>query len=434
MPAQWAMTNPPPSPPARLRRHLRPSDLQAAAQLAAQATQQVIDITEGVHQSARRQIGLSSGVSSEHTGGLTGQIYGAVRGITRLVERGADAALGRLLPLLGDPAAWPEPSPEREAVIAALNGVMGDRLAAQGSPLALAMVVRHEGQTLSLDDTTNALAAQLGHHASPHLVLLIHGLCMNDAQWLRSGHDHGAVLAQALGATPVYLRYNSGLHTSENGRELSHLLERLVAAWPVPLERISILGHSMGGLVARSAVQVARDSGLGWPDRLRELVFLGTPHHGAPLERAGHGVDLLLAATPFTAPFARLGKLRSAGITDLRHGHVQDADWQGRDRFESPDDHRVPLSLPEGIACFTIAGTLAPQRGLLADRLTGDGLVPLNSALGQHDEPGRRLAFARDSQFIAYRTGHLDLLSSPAVAGQLLTWLRPAPLQPDAGS
>lgn len=424
----------PPRPlPRPALRHVRPSDLQAVAQLATQATQGVINITEGVHQSVRRRLGFSSGASHEQASGLTGHIYEAVRGVTRLVGRGADAALGALQPLLGDPATLPDASPEREAVLAALNGVLGDRLQATGNALAQPMQLRVANETLCLD-APSSLAAQLGARASPHLVLLIHGLCMNDGQWHRSGHDHGESLAQAMACTPVYLRYNSGRHTSENGRELAGLLEQLLAAWPVPLERISIVGHSMGGLVARSAVQVAREAGQRWPGLLRELVFLGTPHHGAPLERAGHGVDLLLAATPFTAPFARLGRLRSAGITDLRHGHVQDADWQGRDRFTSPNDHRVPLPLPEGIACFAVAGTLAPKRGLLADRLTGDGLVPLNSALGQHDQPARRLAFARDSQFIAYRTGHLDLLCSPAVAVQLLAWLQPASALPEAGS
>jgi pimeloyl-ACP methyl ester carboxylesterase len=290
------------------------------------------------------------------------------------------------------------------------------------------MELRFKGKALPLD-APDALKNALGESASPHLLLLIHGLCMNDSQWRRDGQDHGATLAQALGCTPVYLRYNSGRHTSENGRELAAMLERLAATWPVPLARITIVGHSMGGLLARSAVQIARESGLSWPDQLCELVFLGTPHHGAPLERAGHGVDLLLGATPFTAPFTRLGKLRSAGITDLRHGHVQDADWQGRDRFASPDDLRKPLPLPEGVACFTVAATLASKRGLLADRLTGDGLVPLNSALGQSDDKRHELVFARDSQRIVYSTGHLDLLSSPAVAEQLLAWLRPSPAE-----
>lgn len=416
---------PPNNPKRAVLRYLRPSDLKAAAQLAAQATQGVINITEGVHQSVRRRLGFSSGASDEQASGLTGQIYQGIRGVAHIVGHGLDGALAALLPLVDDPATHPEASPAREAVLAALNGVLGDRLQSFGNPLAQTMELRQGGQALPLAPA--ALKAQLSEQASPHLLLLIHGLSMNDTQWRRSGHDHGEFLAQALGCTPVYLRYNSGLHTSTNGRELALLLERLVAAWPVPLARITIVGHSMGGLVARSAVQAAREEGQRWPALLCELVFLGTPHHGAPLERAGHGVDLLLASSPHTAPFARLGKIRSAGITDLRHGHVLDADWQGRDRFGSPEDHRVPLPLPEGVACFTVAATLAGQRGLLADRLTGDGLVPLHSALGQHDDPARRLVFAKDSQHIVYRTGHLDLLSSPEVAAQVLAWLRPVP-------
>jgi len=422
-------STPPNNPKRAVLRHLRPSDLRAAAQLASQATQGVINITEGVHQSVRRRLGLSSGASDEQASGLTGQIYRGVRGVAHIVGHGLDGALAALLPLVDDPATHPEASPAREAVLAALNGVLGDRLQSFGNPLAQAMELRQGGQTLPL--VPAALKAQLGEQASPHLLLLAHGLCMNDTQWRRSGHDHGEVLAQALGCTPVYLRYNSGLHTSTNGHQLALLLERLVAAWPVPLERITIVGHSMGGLVARSAVQVAREAGQRWPGLLRELVFLGTPHHGAPLERAGHGVDLLLALSPHTAPFARLGKIRSAGITDLRHGHVLDADWEGRDRFESPDDHRVPLPLPEGVACFAVAATLAGQRGLLADRLTGDGLVPLHSALGQHEDPARRLVFAKGTQHIVYRTGHLDLLSSDKVVAQVLAWLRPAPAVED---
>ncbi len=414
------------SPPNKSRpallRHLRPSDLQAAAQLATQATHGVINIVEGVHRSVHRQLGLSQNAAPELTGGLTGQIYRGVRGVAALVGQGSEAVLGALLPLLDDPATHPEASPQREAVLAALNGVLGDRLVATGNPLAQTMELRREGLLLA-PGSPEALKKQLGGAVRPHLVLFVHGLCMNDTQWRHDGHDHGDFLAHALGCTSVYLRYNSGRHTSENGRDLALLLEQLTTAWPLPLQRLTIVGHSMGGLVARSAVQVARDAGLAWPGLLRALVFLGTPHQGAPLERAGHGVDVLLGATPFSAPFTRLGKLRSAGITDLRRGHVRDVDWQGRDRFGSSEDHRVPLPLPEGVACFTVAATLAGQRGLLADRLMGDGLVPLDSALGRHPEPARHLVFARGSQRIVYRTGHLDLLSSPVVAQQLVDWL-----------
>jgi pimeloyl-ACP methyl ester carboxylesterase len=423
------MTRPKPSATRQaLLRHLRPSDLQAAVRLATQATTGVIGIAEGVHQSVRRKMGLSAGAEHDRTGGLTGQIYRGIRGVTELVGHGLDGALATLLPMLDDPSTHPEPSPGREAVLAALNGVMGDRLLEQNNPLAQRMELRLAGQVLPLERPTH-LREQLAG-VSPHLLLLVHGLCMNDTQWQRAGHDHGAFLAQKLGCTPVYVRYNSGLHTSINGRELAGQLERLVAQWPA-LESITVLGHSMGGLLARAAVSYGRQMGHRWPAQLKHLVFLGTPHHGAPLERAGHGVDVLLAASPFTLPFTRLGMLRSAGITDLRHGHVLDADWQGRGRFESAKDHREPLPLPEGVACFTVAATLAPQRGLLADRLTGDGLVPLRSALGQHDDAARRLVFARDSQRTVYRTGHLELLSSPVVAQQLLQWLAPVQVYAD---
>lgn len=399
--------SPSPNPAHAILRHVRPSDLKAVARLLTQATHGVIDITEGVHQAVRGRLGLPGQAAGQRTGGMTGQIYRAVRGVTGLVGRSTDALLDALLPLLD--ASWPDPasSPQREAVLAALNGVLGDRLQAISSPLAQGMALRQNGASCG----------------GQHLLLLVHGLCMNDAQWQRHGHDHGAFLAQSLGATPVYLRYNSGLHISVNGRELALKLEQLLAAWPGPLERISIIGHSMGGLVARSAVAMGQADGLTWPALLRELVFLGTPHHGAPLEQAGHGADWLLASNPFTAPFARLGQIRSAGITDLRHGHVQDADWQGRHRFASAQDHRVPLPLPGGVDCFAVAATLAGRRSLLADRLVGDGLVPLRSALGQHDRPEHQLAFAPDRQLIAYRTGHLDLLNSPKVAQQLLDWL-----------
>jgi pimeloyl-ACP methyl ester carboxylesterase len=266
--------------------------------------------------------------------------------------------------------------------------------------------------------------------ATGKVLLLIHGLCMNDLQWhaQRNGQvvDHGEALASNLGYTPVYLRYNSGLHTSQNGHELSALLEQLVTHWPTPIEELTVVAHSMGGLLTRSAFHYAKQDRLRWPDCLKNMVFLGTPHHGAPLERAGNWVDVILGSTPYTAPFAKLGQLRSAGITDLRWGNVLDADWQGHDRFHRKPDNRQLVPLPEGVACYAVAATMAPKRGALADRLIGDGLVPLHSALGQHDDPQRSLVFAKTSQWIAYRTGHMALLSSPEVTRQMVQWLTPA--------
>ena len=89
-------------------------------------------------------------------------------------------------------------------------------------------------------------------------------------------------------------------------------------------------------------------------------------------------------------------------------------------------DNRQVVPLPEGVACYTVAATTAVKRSALANRLMGDGLVPLHSALGQHDEARRNLTFSKESQWIAYRTKHTDLLSSPEVSRQMVQWLTPA--------
>jgi pimeloyl-ACP methyl ester carboxylesterase len=280
------------------------------------------------------------------------------------------------------------------------------------------MAFRHEGRALMLERF--ALRSRLPA-ATPRLLVLLHGLCMNDLQWQRAGHGHGDALARELGYTPVYLHYNSGLSVSTNGRIFAQLMERLFDAWPVPIERLALLGHSMGGLVARSALHhsaLIQRGGPRWPARVDDLVCLGTPHQGAPLERAGHGVDVLLSAAPYAAPLARLGKLRSAGINDLRLGNIVSG--------PSGDDgtHQCPqVSLPTTTRCFAIAGSLGPATGGLKAKLLGDGLVPVPSALGQHDDRDRRLAFANDRQAVVHETSHLDLLASTEVSGLLTQWL-----------
>ena len=403
-------------------RHLRASDVRGAARLAAQATSSLSRVVEGVHQSVWDRFGVRGAVPGQ-TGGVTGLVYKSIRGLTHVIGKGAEASVALLEKYLDSQERAGAESPQREAILAALNGVMGDRLLADQNPLAIRMTLRYRGEVL------NWQAAPPMPEANGKLLLMIHGLCRNDLQW-DAQHEvqavnHGQTLAAELGFTPIYLRYNSGLHTSQNGRELASQLEQLIRHWPVPVEEISVLAHSMGGLIIRSAVHYARADGLIWPQRLRNIVFLGTPHHGAPLERAGNIVDVVLGSTSFTAPLARLGQLRSAGITDLRFGCVLDEDWHGHDRFHRKPDNRQRVPLPEGVACFAIAATTAAKRSLLADRLIGDGLVPLHSALGHHRDAKRRLDFPKSSQWIAYQTSHMALLSHPDVAAQMLRWLRP---------
>ena len=411
-------------------KHLRASDAAAIAKLATQATLGVARMAEGVHQSVWRTLGARGGKEPGQAGGITGLVYKTVRGVTHGVGKGVDIALTRLQPLFEAADGSALESPQRVAVLAALNGVLGDHLAATQNPLAIPMTLRFQGHALR----TPAMPAAAD--VTGKVLLLIHGLCMNDLQWSvaagddRKRFDHGQLLANALGYTPVYLRYNTGLHTSQNGRELSKQLEQLVKEWPQSITNFSVLVHSMGGLVIRSALVAAQEESLTWPQHLQNIIFLGTPHHGAPLERAGNWVDVILGSTPYSRPFAKLGQLRSAGITDLRYGHVVDADWQGHDRFRKKPDSRTPVPLPQHVACFTVAATLAAQRSPVAERLIGDGLVPLASALGKHAQAHRNLQFDKASQRIIYRTGHMALLSSPEVAHQVLNWLaQDTPLQ-----
>jgi pimeloyl-ACP methyl ester carboxylesterase len=394
--------------------HVRPADLRGVSRLAIDATLGLTRLVENMHHNIARAPGPLGKYTQEPTRGITGLVYRSIQGTTRLVGSGLDLLLGQLLPLLD--AKQSGSSTGREAVLAALNGVLGDHLAASGNPLAIPMQLRRDGQALVL--TPQGLAAGIPKPGGK-ILLMVHGLCMNDLQWQRKGHDHGAALAAAAGFTPVYLHYNSGEHVSKNGHALAGILETLLQAWPVPVEQLSIIGHSMGGLVAHSACRYGRKAGHGWLQQLRQIAFLGTPHHGAPLERGGNWVNVILEFSPYTAALARLAKIRSAGITDLRHGSILDDDWQHGDRF-AHKSKRIPVPLPEGVSCHAVAATLSAAPG---DALRGDGLVSVRSALGQHAEPSLTLEFPESKQWIGYGMNHLDLLDSAAVYEQLRRWM-----------
>ena len=396
---------------------VEPADLRGLARLGVDAVLLVTDVVEAMHHTIISRAGVVGPAAAGHTGGITGFFYGSVRGTAQLVGRGLDLALGQL------PAAAPdERQPQREAWLAALNGVCGDHLEATGNPLAIPMTLRCHGQVL--DFARGSLAGQVSAPRG-RVAVLLHGLAMNDLQWSRQGHDHGAMLERDLGFTTVYLHYNSGRHVSHNGREFASLMTRLVAAWPVPVDELVIVGHSMGGLVARSACN--QTQGQAWLERLRTLVCLGTPHHGAPLERGGRRIDQLLGLSPYVAPFARLGKVRSAGITDLRYGNLQDADWQGRNRHDQQHDDRRPTPLPAGVATYLLAATTAEAPGPLHQALIGDGLVPLASALGEHPDPALALQVPADRRHVVAGCSHLDLLCHAEVQARLQHWLGGAP-------
>ena len=311
-------------------------------------------------------------------------------------------------------------SPHREAVLAALNGVFGDYLDESANPLAIPMRLRTGGVPLTL---SNAGLAAAFPTPARRVLVLVHGLCLNDLQWNRNGHDHGAALSRDLGYAPVYVHYNTGRHISANGRELADTIESLVRGWPYPVERLAILGHSMGGLVARSACHYAGLAGHDWLKRLDDLAFLATPHLGAPLERAGSWVDYLVGISPYTAPFARLGKSRSAGIKDLRHGDIREEDWRNIPTARGARAARVPLPLPAGVRCYAIAASRQDHPGASTSRVRGDGLVPVASALGRPHDPAAGLRLPEAHCRVVYGAGHFDLLDRSDVYLALRHWL-----------
>ena len=387
------------------------SDLRGLARLAMEATLGVTDLVEAVHDAIRHPVSARAGLRPVRGRGLKGGVYKVVRTLTRTLGRGVEASLA---PLAG--ASLQEASPLR----AALNGVVGDHLAATGNPLALTMSLYHEGRPLTLE--TADLAAAIPKPGT-RILLLIHGLCLDHRHWTRESHGQDSALARDLGYTLLHLGYNSGLHVSTNGRALADLLEALCARWPEPVQDLAILAHSMGGLLARSACHCAAVSGQAWLGSLRHLVFLGTPHHGSPLERWGHLLERGLAASPFTSAFTRLGNLRSAGITDLRHGNLLDQDWHGQEPLAQDRDTRQPVPLPAGVCCCAIAAMDGKDEGSLKGRLLGDGLVPVDSALGRHREARRRLAFPEDRVWVARGMNHVDLLARPETYAKIRRWL-----------
>lgn len=337
---------------------------------------------------------------------IAGSIYGAIGLGLRSAAAGLRAADER-----GLGPAIDETAPGRFAV-AAVNGLIGDTLTERGSALAVRAAVRHRGRDLPLD---RASLAHAFPEATGSVVVFLHGLCESEEVWNRrsrparpdrsSAPSYGDRLAADLGWTPVYLRTNTGHTVAESGVAVAALLERLREHWPVEVTRIALIGHSMGGLVARAACSVA-DVGTGsagWQHVVTDLVTLGTPHIGSPVERGiargvRHG-----SRVAELAPFARIFEQRSAGVLDLHHGRPD-------------EDPQLP-----GLRYRFVAATLTRSPGHPVAKTIGDTLVPYASALGQR-APGSPI-LPRISTLHVPRADHFDLLNHDDVHRQLALWL-----------
>jgi pimeloyl-ACP methyl ester carboxylesterase len=261
--------------------------------------------------------------------------------------------------------------------------------------------------------------------ATPRLVVFVHGLMETEFSWRvgagPDGETYATRLRRDLDCTPVELRYNTGRHISENGLALADLVEELAEAWPVEVEQIALIGHSMGGLVARSACHQGAERGDAWVRRVRQSISVGSPHMGAPLAQGVHWASAALHALPETRPFAGFLRRRSAGIRDLRQGSLVDADWRDcdPDALRAAACQEVPL-LEGATHCF-VAATITRSGRHPVGRLFGDCLVLQPSASGRSRT--RRITFEAEHGMHLGGTHHVALLNHPAVYERLYAWL-----------
>jgi len=395
--------------------------LRGGLSMAADAFVGTVDIVNGVHKAVTRTVSRLA-PPARPIGRASDFVYGRVRDVGRLSFFGA-----RQFAVLAETMvpARKRDVPQRLSLglHSALNGAFGDYLERSDNELALSMSLMDcQGRPIHL--RREALAPALVEPTG-RVVLLVHGLGLNDQQWRSGEHDDfGTRMTRDFGYTALRLRYNSGRHISENGRDFAALLQALCAAWPVPIERLTIVGHSMGGLVARSACHYGVQAGHAWPAQLTELVFLGSPHLGAPLERLGHGVTRSLRHLSYTRPFSALGEMRSAGVKDLSHGHLRDEDWHN----EAPDSPPTPGSvLPalDHVGHFMVAATLARRADDPFGAWLGDLLVPVTSAVGESRRFGRRFSARDQDGRVFYGKNHFALIRDDDVYAAIAEWLEP---------
>jgi pimeloyl-ACP methyl ester carboxylesterase len=393
------------------------SEVRALGRLGVEAYAGVIAHIEKVHAKVAdlsfRLVPTSGAPAHAAHDAIAAGTYRAVRGVGSV----AGNAVAEILPLatlgLGNEPMGASGGPNH--VQAALNAALGDRLSDEGNPLAIRMALRSGGRDIRIDQVTLAEAVQ---HPSPRIALFVHGLGETDDSWrFHAGPAEGTYaehLAAEFGYTCQFVRYNTGRHVSQNGRELATLLSELVNAWPVPVERLLLVGHSMGGLVVRSACHYGEELGAPWTPLVRNVVLLASPNLGAPLARWTHTAARLLAKRKDEIPFSPVVTTRSAGIDDLRFGYLIDEDWEGCNAESCKEDHRHDVALLAGATYVTVSATLTQDPASPLGQLVGDLLVQPASA---HGGPRQRqhIPFTLEGREEFGGRHHFSLLNDPDV-------------------
>ena len=402
---------------------MRRDEIAALGELAGDAagglTSQIQQMHTGIAERVWRAVGPAGIPVRLVHDRIASRGYSAARQLTRRLVSDGVRAFGAAQP---QDAASIERTVMGRAVVGALNGIWGDTLARQHNGLALGMTVRSGGRDVTI---TRAGLRQAYPHATSRVAVFIHGLCETDDAWMLGGARHvpyGFRLQAELGYTPLFIRYNTGLHISENGRELATLLDQLVRAWPTDVHELALIGHSMGGLVARSACHYS--DGASWCGKVRHVFTLGSPHLGAPLEQGASAVSYYLGKLPETRALLSMPlNLRSVGIKDLRYGYLVDECWQDHDcdAFLRNTSRDVPFLRTANH--YFMCATLSRDANALAGRLVGDLLVLRASAWSQ--KRGERLRFRIDHYGHLGGASHFDLLNHPAIYRQIRCWMAP---------
>jgi pimeloyl-ACP methyl ester carboxylesterase len=401
------------SPSGRVRSRREGAGVLEAAALATEhAESLVLSAARDIHGSVAGRVhrvvdGVVGGTTVSHRAhdGIAGAVYGGIGLGLKAAARGLRAAdrLG-----LGGPI---EASPRGRFVVSAVNGLIGDRLVEDESPLAITMAVRNRGRDVPVDGASLAAAFPA---ATDALVVFVHGLCETEHYWDRRSRprtadgttapSYGARLAADEGWSPVYVRVNTGLPIAESGVALNSLLADLVDAWPTGVRRIALVGHSMGGLIVRSACAVSTSADRDWTQRVTDIVLLGAPHLGSPVERSiARGVTVF-HKVPELSPFARIFDQRSVGVLDLHDGPADEIAHVPHARY-----HLVAATL-----------TRSPRHPLAAT--VGDLLVPYRSAAGLL--PNGQEIFPGADVLHVPGADHFDLLNHEQVHAALRGWLR----------
>ncbi|HWO63557.1 MAG TPA: hypothetical protein VNO31_26355 [Umezawaea sp.] len=329
------------------------NQLRTGARLAFDALGGAVRVVQDVHRAIASR---SLGAVGELQNTLAAPVYATIR---------AGLALGGVV---AETALHGSTRPLPVGLTGVLNGAVGDRLATDYPALATRL---HAVPAGPLDG---------------HVVVFLHGLVHTELRW---GHRD---VADEVGASALHVRYNSGLDVTTNGRDLALLLEELVAEHPIT--RLSLVGHSMGGLVARAAVHEALASDQAWIPLLHDVICLGSPHLGSPVERGAALMSLLLGAFPESAPLGALADLRSAGIKDLAHG--------------------TPFTAAPHVRQHFLAATVAANPDGVTGRLVGDLLVSTASATDTSQEAARHVLGG---------LSHGTLLHHPEVRAKLVEFL-----------